>query len=208
MDMRAIPASKVCLTTRNVLLAELLKPFLEERHGIELSCAHELEAASETSLVLVDLGSVPEASLERWLEGLAPTVTVAFLNASVEQALPWVERFPAIQGVFAPQASRDQLLQGLGALLAGEDWLPRAILAHLLRRSRERPSIAADGLTRREREILRLVGRGLSNAAIGEALCLSTHTVKSHMHNLLRKTGAANRAEAALRFHAGQDLPG
>ncbi len=43
---------------------------------------------------------------------------------------------------------------------------------------------------------------------IGEALCLSTHTVKSHMHNLLRKTGAANRAEAALRFHAGQDLPG
>ena len=98
--------------------------------------------------------------------------------------------------------------EGLGALLAGEDWLPRAILAHLLRRSRERPSIAADGLTRREREILRLVGRGLSNAAIGETLCLSTHTVKSHMHNLLRKTGAANRAEAALRFHAGQDLPG
>lgn len=208
MDMRTIPANKVRLTTGNVLLAELLKPFLEERHGIELGCARELDEAGDASLVLVDLGSVPEAPLERWLASLPAAVTVAFLNASVEQALPWVERFPAIQGVFAPQASREQLLQGLGALLAGEDWLPRAVLAHLLRRSRERPSLAADGLTRREREILRLVGRGLSNAAIGQALCLSTHTVKSHMHNLLRKTGAANRAEAALRFHAGQDLPG
>ena len=207
MDMRTEPARKVRLTTANVLLAELLKPFLEERHGIELCCVSELAEVGDASLVLVDLGSVPEAALERWLESLVPAVTVAFLNATVEQALPWVERFPAIQGVFAPQASREQLLQGLGALLAGEDWLPRGILAYLLRRARERPSIAADGLTRREREILRLVGRGLSNAAIGQALCLSTHTVKSHMHNLLRKTGAANRAEAALRFHAGQDLP-
>lgn len=207
MDMRTEPAGKIRLTTENVLLAELLKPFLEEHHGIELSCARELDTASEARLVLIDLGGVAEVALERWLESLTPAVTVAFLNATLEQALPWVERFPAIQGVFAPQASREQLLQGLGALLAGEDWLPRAMLTHLLRRSRERPSISADGLTRREREILRLVGRGLSNAAIGQALCLSTHTVKSHMHNLLRKTGAANRAEAALRFHASQDQP-
>jgi len=208
MDMRTDPARKVRLTTANVLLAELLKPFLHERHGIELSLARDLDEGGAARLELVDLGSVPAAQLEGWLAGQAPVVTVAFLNATIEQALPWVERFPAIQGVFAPQASPAQLLQGLGALLAGDDWLPRALLTHLLRRSRERPRGSADGLTRREREILQLVGRGLSNAAIGEALCLSTHTVKSHMHNLLRKTGAANRAEAALRFHAGQDRAG
>jgi len=208
MDMRTDPARKVRLTTANVLLAELLKPFLHERHGIELSLARDLDAGGAARLELVDLGSVPAAQLEGWLADQAPVVTVAFLNATIEQALPWVERFPAIQGVFAPQASPAQLLQGLGALLAGDDWLPRALLTHLLRRSRERPRGSADGLTRREREILQLVGRGLSNAAIGEALCLSTHTVKSHMHNLLRKTGAANRAEAALRFHAGQDRAG
>jgi len=208
MDMRTDPARKVRLTTANVLLAELLKPFLHERHGIELILARELDDVGDASLVLVDLGSVPAVQLEGWLAGQAPVVTVAFLNATTEQALPWIERFPAIQGVFAPQASPAQLLQGLGALLAGDDWLPRALLTHLLRRSRERPRGSTDGLTRREREILQLVGRGLSNAAIGEALCLSTHTVKSHMHNLLRKTGAANRAEAALRFHAGQDRAG
>ena len=208
MDMRTDPARKVRLTTANVLLAELLKPFLHERHGIELSLARDLDAGGAARLELVDLGSVPAAQLEGWLADQAPVVTVAFLNATIEQALPWVERFPAIQGVFAPQASPAQLLQGLGALLAGDDWLPRALLTHLLRRSRERPRGSTDGLTRREREILQLVGRGLSNAAIGEALCLSTHTVKSHMHNLLRKTGAANRAEAALRFHAGQDRAG
>ena len=208
MDRRMAPTSKVCLATANVLLAELLKPFLHERHGIELSLAHDLNEVGAASLVLVDLGSVSAAQLDGWLAGQAPVVTVAFLNATTAQALPWVERFPIIQGVFAPQASPAQLLQGLGALLAGDDWLPRALLTHLLRRSRERPRGSTDGLTRREREILQLVGRGLSNAAIGEALCLSTHTVKSHMHNLLRKTGAANRAEAALRFHAGQDRAG
>ena len=56
-------------------------------------------------------------------------------------------------------------------------------------------------------EILSLAGRGLSNAEIAEQLCLSPHTIKSHIHNLLRKIGASNRAEAAylLRSHLDWD---
>ena len=62
-------------------------------------------------------------------------------------------------------------------------------------------------LTLREREILSLAGKGLSNAEIAEQLCLSPHTIKSHIHNLLRKIGASNRAEAAylLRSHLDWD---
>jgi DNA-binding CsgD family transcriptional regulator len=52
-----------------------------------------------------------------------------------------------------------------------------------------------DGLTRREIEILRLVARGYTNAEIAERLTVSTLTVAKHVHNLLDKTGMANRAE-------------
>jgi DNA-binding CsgD family transcriptional regulator len=52
-----------------------------------------------------------------------------------------------------------------------------------------------DGLTHREIEVLRLVSRGFTNAEIAERLYVSALTVARHMHNLLEKTGMANRAE-------------
>jgi DNA-binding CsgD family transcriptional regulator len=54
-----------------------------------------------------------------------------------------------------------------------------------------------DDLSWREVEILRLVAGGLSNRQIGERLSISGHTVANHVRSILRKTGAANRTEAA-----------
>ena len=54
-----------------------------------------------------------------------------------------------------------------------------------------------DNLSWREVEILRLVAGGLSNRQIGERLSISGHTVANHVRSILRKTGAANRTEAA-----------
>ncbi len=56
------------------------------------------------------------------------------------------------------------------------------------------------GLTARETEVLRLVADGLSNASIGEALCLSGHTVKRHVANILGKLDLPSRAAAAAYF--------
>jgi DNA-binding CsgD family transcriptional regulator len=58
-------------------------------------------------------------------------------------------------------------------------------------------STLPDDLTGREVEILRLVAAGLSNRGIGEQLSISGHTVANHIRSILRKTGAANRTEAA-----------
>jgi DNA-binding CsgD family transcriptional regulator len=54
-----------------------------------------------------------------------------------------------------------------------------------------------DDLSWREVDILRLVASGLSNREIGEELSISGHTVANHVRSILRKTGAANRTEAA-----------
>ena len=59
-----------------------------------------------------------------------------------------------------------------------------------------RPGAAASDITPREREILCLLARGLSNVAIGQRLYISAATVKFHVGNVMHKLGARRRAEA------------
>jgi DNA-binding CsgD family transcriptional regulator len=64
-----------------------------------------------------------------------------------------------------------------------------------------RDSILPDALSGREAQILRLVARGLSNREIGAELYISEHTAANHIRSILRKTGCANRTEAASYAH-------
>jgi DNA-binding CsgD family transcriptional regulator len=59
---------------------------------------------------------------------------------------------------------------------------------------------ADPGLSRRELDVLRLMATGQTNARIATRLVLSEGTVKTHVRNILRKLGAANRAEAVTRW--------
>jgi DNA-binding CsgD family transcriptional regulator/tetratricopeptide (TPR) repeat protein len=70
------------------------------------------------------------------------------------------------------------------------------------------PVIAPSGLSPREIEILRLVARGLSNRDVGRVLSISEHTAANHIRSILRKTGAANRTEAAAYAHANGLIAG
>ena len=53
------------------------------------------------------------------------------------------------------------------------------------------------GLTKRELEVLRLITMGRSNDEIAEELVITVNTVQHHVRNILSKTGAGNRTEAA-----------
>jgi DNA-binding CsgD family transcriptional regulator/tetratricopeptide (TPR) repeat protein len=94
-------------------------------------------------------------------------------------------------------ARRASALLSEAAALAEEIGMPALVSrARVLGGRHERASSRPDDLTGREVEILRLIAAGLSNRGIGEELSISGHTVANHVRSILRKTGAANRAEA------------
>jgi DNA-binding CsgD family transcriptional regulator len=66
-----------------------------------------------------------------------------------------------------------------------------AALATEVRRQR-----SPDGLTAREREVIRLVGEGLSNKQIANSLGITERTAKFHLRQIMSKLGAENRAQA------------
>lgn len=107
-------------------------------------------------------------------------------------------------GYVARDATIDGLCTALLNIVEGRVACPADISGGLLRalfrkdpQSDDSPTDPA--LTRRESEVLELIGRGLSNKEIGSELCLSVATIKHHVHHVLEKLGLSRRAEAMRR---------
>jgi DNA-binding NarL/FixJ family response regulator len=102
--------------------------------------------------------------------------------------------------------TRGERERGAPLLGEAEALAARIGMPVLLERTRalgtSRPaSSLPDGLSFREVQILALVARGLSNREIGAELFISEHTAANHIRSILRKTGCANRTEAASYAH-------
>lgn len=92
------------------------------------------------------------------------------------------------------------IAEAVGRAAAGHFVLNDDKLHSTLLRASEAAGGDAPGigrLTPREREVLRLLARGLDNQAIARALYLSPHTVRTHVGNILRKLEVHSRADAA-----------
>jgi DNA-binding NarL/FixJ family response regulator len=94
------------------------------------------------------------------------------------------------------------LLEGVRVVAAGEALLSPGITKHLIEafvkrhaETVEAESPTIDVLTDRERDVLSLVAKGLSNAEIGSQLYVSPATVKTHVARILTKLGARDRAQ-------------
>jgi DNA-binding NarL/FixJ family response regulator len=106
------------------------------------------------------------------------------------------------------------LLRGVRAVAAGEGLLSPSVTRRLIEefamRSRSpRPPEALDGLTEREREVVALVGAGLSNDEIAVKLMVSPATAKTHVSRSMSKLGARDRAQLVVyAYEAGLVRPG
>jgi DNA-binding NarL/FixJ family response regulator len=102
-----------------------------------------------------------------------------------------------------------EIVAAVRAVAAGSEMLSPAVTRRLIaeyvgRRSQPRRGEALrrlDVLSDREREVLVLIGRGLSNADIARTLFMSEATVKTYVSRMLAKLGLANRTQAAILVH-------
>jgi Response regulator containing a CheY-like receiver domain and an HTH DNA-binding domain len=85
----------------------------------------------------------------------------------------------------------EAVLSTLRRVVAGENVLMETLPQHV----RER--LAQKDLTPKELEVLRMIGRGMTNRQIAMETRLTDNTIKAHLRNLFRKLGVTNRAEAA-----------
>lgn len=106
-------------------------------------------------------------------------------------------------GYVAREASADELCSALEDVIAGKLACPAEISSGLLRAlfHAEDPGAPAieDALTRREGEVLTLIGQGMSNKEIARELELSIATVKHHVHHVLEKLKLQRRSQAMRR---------
>ncbi|MGW1270999.1 response regulator [Streptomyces sp. NPDC002491] len=135
-------------------------------------------------------------------EGLADVLvlTTFDLDAYVFGAL----RAGAAGFLLKNTEARD-LLAAVHTVAAGEGVIAPAVTRRLIAEFAGRPvrapaadPAALDPLTRREREVLAALGRGLSNAGIAEHLDMAEATVKTHVSRLLGKLGLRSRVQAAV----------
>ena len=98
--------------------------------------------------------------------------------------------------------SPEQLIAAIRTVAAGEALLSptitRRVIQKFARMPRPAPPKELDDLSEREREVFRLMARGLSNAEIGLELYISETTVKTHVTHILQKLGLRDRVQAVV----------
>ncbi len=106
-----------------------------------------------------------------------------------------------IQGVFYEQDSLDIFLKGVQAVYNGELWISRKIMTNCILEGKDKDkalTISSTNLTQREIEVLARIAVGATNDEIADKLCISPHTVKTHLYNIFKKINVPNRLQAAL----------
>ncbi|EXU61815.1 LuxR family transcriptional regulator [Streptomyces sp. PRh5] len=162
-------------------------------------------AATPVDVVLMDLrmpvmdGTEATRRLSEEHPGTAVVVLTTFADDdSILAALS-----AGARGYLTKNAGRQDIVRAIRAAAAGQSVLDHEVQNRLLATVRTRPPADAQplppDLTRREREVLTLIGQGLPNRAIAEKLFISEATVKTHINNLFAKAGIRDRADAIRR---------
>lgn len=203
-----------CRINREGLAALLAGQSIEVAYAWDLpSLLQQLEDAP-TNLIVLNIGTRDGFTLLQVCLDLSPRtkVIVSGLSADRESEIVFCAE-AGVAGLHLRTESFDHLMTLIREAGEGPALCSTEVTAILLRRLysttiQNGPDGDPGLLTAREREVLALLERGLSNQQIASQLSVTLHTVKNHVHNVLTKLGAGSRAEAAaaarrMRFNTG-----
>jgi len=198
---------RVLIVDDHAVVREGLRAFLELQDGIEVigEAGDGREAIEEAGrlrpdVILMDLVMPRLDGVEamRELHGRVPAARVIVLTSFPDDK----RLVPALRagaaGYLLKNVEPQDLARAIRLADAGEAMIDPAVAARLVDALVEARGDQGPKLTRREQEVLELIGRGLANKRIALELGIAEKTVKTHVGHVLAKLGVSDRTQAAL----------
>ena len=169
----------------------------------------------QPNVVLLDLGLRSQNSLHlvEMVRKEFPEAKIIVMDLAPVQAdiLQYVKA--GANGFILKDASLNDFLITIRSVAEGSTVLPpllvdslfSQIVEHAVREGKPKLKSAVK-MTKREREVIGLLGEGMSNKEIGQKMKISTYTVKSHIHNIMEKLALHTRLEIANYSFTDQTL--
>ena len=163
---------------------------------------------ADPHVVLLDLGLEDSLGVARGVMKHSPgaRLIVMDLLPAQEEIMEFVEA--GVAGFIMKDATLEEVVESIRSVAAGNDVLPSQVTTTLFSEivrealaNGESDVIDAVRMTPREREIVDLIGEGLSNKSIASRLQISPHTVKSHLRNIMEKLALHTRLQIAAYAH-------
>jgi DNA-binding NarL/FixJ family response regulator len=144
-----------------------------------------------------------------------PEVKVVILTTFEEDDYIFGALSAGASGFLLKRTSPEDLIGGLHTVAAGDSLLSPSVTRRVIERMAREPALETsssgrlDELTPREREVLELVARGLSNGEIATAFVIEESTVKTHVKRILMKLRLRDRVQAVIfAYESGLTRPG
>ena len=173
--------------------------------------------AGRPDVVLMDvrMPDLDGISATRELLAASPEVKVAILTTFERDEYIFGALSAGASGFLLKRTKPEELIAAIHTLAAGDSLLSPSVTRTVIERMAGQPvtpsesSERLDELTPREREVLELIGRGLSNGEIATAFFIEESTVKTHVKRILMKLGLRDRVQAVIfAYESGLVSPG
>jgi DNA-binding NarL/FixJ family response regulator len=201
---------RVAIVDDNRLVREALAAMLGRLPDVQVVVAASANAevidGAAPDVLLLDAGLRDEDSLHVAAaiakRGTETKVVMMDLMPTNEDVVQFVN--VGVAGFVLKDATFDEFVATIRAVAAGDKVLPARMTETLFSQivlggdSRGRERVLEDvRMTRREREVIELIGEGLSNKEIAQRLNIAAHTVKSHVRNVMEKLALHTRLQIA-----------
>ena len=171
---------------------------------------------TQPDIVLMDIRmpGVDGISATREVLAGSPDVKVVVLTTFEDDDYIFDALSAGASGFLLKRTKPEELISAIHAVADGDSLLSPSVTRRVIDRMATQPVAGLSGarlekLTPREREVLELIGRGLSNREIAESFVIEESTVKTHVKRILMKLGLRDRVQAViLAYETGLIRPG